>query len=101
MTQIRLNLPTQTPRGQYLLRIDSIWPGIWIQYEETGDEWHLYKEAQIYGACLQIDVESDYDGSLPEGIYIPEQFNTSALGKSSRHFLVSHTESLLRFECTV
>ncbi|KAF1973817.1 hypothetical protein BU23DRAFT_567922 [Bimuria novae-zelandiae CBS 107.79] len=57
-------IPKQTPAGQYLLRIDLMWPGT----REWGDGL-----AQLYPGCVQIEVESVVKGSLPKGgVKIPE-----------------------------
>lgn len=58
--RLTARLPKQVPAGQYLLRVDQIWPG---------DD---NREAQHYPACAQIEVESDFVGKLPAGVKIPE-----------------------------
>ena len=52
-------IPTQTPAGQYLLRVDMIY-----NYGKT--------VAQLYPSCAQIQVESSATGELPKGVKIPE-----------------------------
>ncbi|KAI0443598.1 glycoside hydrolase [Xylaria telfairii] len=73
--QFEFTIPRQTPSGQYLLRIDMIWPGtVMKQYNDT-----LY--TQIYPSCAQIRVESDVvGGSLPKGIRIPEDLSPTSPG---------------------
>ncbi|CAI6340687.1 unnamed protein product [Periconia digitata] len=65
-------IPKQTPAGQYLMRIDLMWPG--TKEAEQND-------AQMYPGCAQIEVESEYTGSLPEGgVKIPEDLATGKPG---------------------
>ena len=63
--QIPFKIPSQTPAGQYLLRIDGLWPARNdVAYESL---------AQHYPGCAQIEVESSFRGSLPSGgVKIPE-----------------------------
>ncbi|KAI9159064.1 putative endo-beta-1,4-glucanase D [Paramyrothecium foliicola] len=70
-------LPKQTPTGQYLLRVDLIWPGLlWIKDGKVITDGH----AQFYASCAQIEVESDASGSLPCGIRIPEDVSLKSPG---------------------
>ncbi|KAI1429620.1 glycoside hydrolase [Xylaria sp. FL1777] len=73
--KFEFNIPPQTPPGEYLLRIDMIWPGtVMQQYNDT-----LY--AQMYPSCAQIRVESDaFNNTLPKGIRIPEDLSPSSPG---------------------
>ncbi|KAI1360587.1 glycoside hydrolase [Xylaria arbuscula] len=68
-------IPPQTPSGQYLLRIDMIWPGTVI-----GD----YRiSAQMYPSCAQIEVDgTTTSGILPQGIRIPEEMSDTSPGMS-------------------
>ncbi|GAW19297.1 hypothetical protein ANO14919_087830 [Xylariales sp. No.14919] len=59
------NVPKETPAGEYLLRADLVNTGV-FEFNFTSFP------AQLYPSCLQIHVESDFEGSLPEGIKIPE-----------------------------
>jgi hypothetical protein len=69
-------IPQQTPAGEYLLRMDLIWPGLWQPPIYVSDG------AQFYPTCAQILVKNNVTGSLPEGIKIPEGFNTTEPGMS-------------------
>jgi hypothetical protein len=77
--RMRLTLPKQTPHGQYLLRLDSVYIGGMITYPGETEE-SLYRNAQVYGACVHIDVESEASGPLPKGIHIPEDIMTPSPG---------------------
>ncbi|CAG9988149.1 unnamed protein product [Clonostachys byssicola] len=68
------DIPKQTPAGEYLLRLDLIWPGLWEPPIYVSDT------PQIYATCAQILVESDATGPLPEGIEIPADLNTTTPG---------------------
>lgn len=70
--QFSFELPEKTPAGQYLLRIDQIWPGV----SESGTQI----EPQLYPACAQIEVESATTGELPKGIKIPEGLSNISPG---------------------
>jgi hypothetical protein len=59
-------IPKQTPAGDYLLRMDLIWPGL---YEPPN---YVAGGSQFYATCAHIRVESETEGPLPEGILIPE-----------------------------
>ncbi|KAI1284704.1 glycoside hydrolase [Xylaria sp. FL0933] len=73
--KFEFKIPLQTPPGQYLLRIDMIWPGTVIN--QSNDT--LY--AQLYPSCAQIQVESDAStNTLPKGINIPEGLSPSSPG---------------------
>ncbi|KAI0534911.1 glycoside hydrolase [Xylaria digitata] len=70
------SIPPQTPPGQYLLRIDLIWPGATMKAYNDNTVY-----AQMYPSCAQIQVESDaIDGMLPKGIKIPEDLSPSSPG---------------------
>ncbi|KAI0134080.1 glycosyl hydrolase family 61-domain-containing protein [Xylariales sp. AK1849] len=69
-------IPSQTPAGQYLLRVDEIWPGL----EEPGFSHAL---GQFYPSCAQLLVESDVSGPLPEGIRIPEDLSHTSPGMAT------------------
>lgn len=70
-------VPTQTPAGQYLLRIDEVNTGL----EEHNEVYNSTSPAQIYPSCAQIEVVSRYDDALPEGILIPEALSHTSPGK--------------------
>lgn len=91
-------IPEQTPGGEYLLRMDLIWPGMWQPPIYVSDI------AQIYATCAQILVKSDVTGSLPEGIMIPEGLNGTEPGMSrenriARQGTKCHDIDLLIQEC--
>ena len=64
-------MPKQVPAGQYLVRVDQIWPG---------DD---NNEPQHYPGCAHIEVENDFVGQLPAGVKIPEILSKSSPGTSS------------------
>ncbi|KFA73044.1 hypothetical protein S40288_03256 [Stachybotrys chartarum IBT 40288] len=66
-------IPEQTPAGDYLLRLDLIWPGLYQPPIYVGGQ------AQMYASCAQISVKSNVNGSLPQGIRIPEDLTTGTL----------------------
>lgn len=71
-------IPKQTPAGQYLLRVDQIWPGY---YWKEGNTIVRGSEGQLYPSCAQIEVESEVvGGKLPKGIKIPEDFSPASPG---------------------
>ncbi|KAI8947023.1 glycoside hydrolase [Xylaria longipes] len=73
--KFEFTIPPQTPAGQYLLRIDMIWPGTVMKQQN----YTLY--TQMYPSCAQIQVESDAIGdSLPKGIRIPEDLSPTSPG---------------------
>lgn len=80
-------LPKQTPAGQYLLRVDQIWPGVY----ESGEHGLIQIEPQLYPACAQIKVESAIIGKLSIGIKMPED-----LSKTSAGMKVSYDQYLSR-----
>lgn len=56
------------------MRIDLMWPGT---------KEYQHDDAQMYPGCAQIEVESEYTGSLPEGgVKIPEDLATGKPGES-------------------
>ncbi|ORY14706.1 glycosyl hydrolase family 61-domain-containing protein [Clohesyomyces aquaticus] len=61
------SIPKQTPKGQYLMRVDIIWSEFWYLGKTNGI-------AQMYPSCVQIEVESEVEGELPRGVRIPEIF---------------------------
>ena len=61
-------IPTQTPAGLYLLRVDLVF-----------NYWHT--PAQLYPSCAQIRVESTATGSLPKGVKFPEVYDPKAPGE--------------------
>jgi hypothetical protein len=61
----------QTPAGQYLLRLDEVNTGI---QNETG------AVAQLYPSCAQLEVKSDFTGSLPAGVNIPDVLTDASPG---------------------
>lgn len=69
-------LPKQTPAGQYLLRVDQIWPGVY----ESGEHGLIQIEPQLYPACAQIKVESAIIGKLSIGIKMPEDLSKTSAG---------------------
>jgi hypothetical protein len=50
---------------------------------KDGSDWIWQSgETQVYPGCAQIEVQSDYTGSLPEGgVQIPEALFTKSPGK--------------------
>jgi hypothetical protein len=74
--RFKFTLPKQTPEGQYLLRVDQIWPGVY----ESGEHGITQIEPQLYPACAQIEVESAISGDLPKGIKIPEGLSNLSPG---------------------
>jgi hypothetical protein len=70
-------VPKQTPAGQYLLRVDLIWPGLLyiLDGKVISDG-----EAQLYPSCAQIEVESEATEPMPQGISIPEDLGTKSPG---------------------
>lgn len=75
MHKFIFDIPEQTPAGEYLLRLDLIWPGLWEPPIYVSDT------PQIYASCAQILVESNAPGPLPEGIEIPAGLNTLTPGE--------------------
>lgn len=73
-------VPKQTPEGEYLLRLDLIWPGI-IDPPADG-----FGDPQIYTSCAHIHVSSDATGPLPKGIKIPEDIGSDSPGMFGRDF---------------
>jgi hypothetical protein len=63
MPRVVYKIPPQTPAGDYLMRMDQIWPGIY-----PADCWVM---AQMYPTCAQIRVESTSSLELPGGIKLP------------------------------
>lgn len=76
--QIFAKIPSQTPPGQYLLRIDLIYEG--MTYD--GADFKSHADAQLYPSCLQIEVASNATGTLPKGVKIPEVFSPQSPGMS-------------------
>lgn len=68
--RIIFNLPKETPKGQYLLRVASVWHASKWTYEGVTSR----SEGQLFHSCAHIQVESDTDGALPKGVLIPEIF---------------------------
>ncbi|KAI0424435.1 glycosyl hydrolase family 61-domain-containing protein [Xylaria sp. FL1042] len=66
------DVPKETPAGDYLLRADLVNTGAF--------ESNFIIPAQLYPSCLQIRVESDFQGSLPLGIKIPEDLMNESPG---------------------
>ncbi|KAF2820353.1 hypothetical protein CC86DRAFT_374518 [Ophiobolus disseminans] len=60
-------IPTQTPPGSYLLRVDMVYA--------NGDY-----ATQLYPSCAQILVESSATGALPKGVKFPEAYEPSQPG---------------------
>jgi hypothetical protein len=61
-------IPTQTPAGAYLLRVDMVF-----------NYWN--SPAQLYPACAQVLVEGNATGALPKGVKFPEVYDPSMPGK--------------------
>ena len=57
------------------MRMDLIWPG---RQQST----LVSVLPQLYPTCAHIQVESEYSGSLPEGISIPEDLADDKPGMS-------------------
>ncbi|KAI3336514.1 glycosyl hydrolase family 61-domain-containing protein [Xylariaceae sp. AK1471] len=73
--RFEFKIPPQTPSGQYLLRMDLVWPGMIDSYV------NFTVIAQMYPTCAQIQVESDAkSNALPKGIRIPEDFTHESPG---------------------
>ncbi|KAI0513300.1 glycosyl hydrolase family 61-domain-containing protein [Xylaria bambusicola] len=70
------SVPKETPDGDYLLRADLVYTGV---YEFNFTSF----PSQLYPSCLQIRVESDYEGSLPKGIRIPEDMMHDSPGMNT------------------
>jgi hypothetical protein len=63
------------------MRIDLMWPGTKTYQDD---------DAQLYPGCAQIEVQSEYTGSLPKGgVKIPEAL---AKGKPGMQFAFSNGE---------
>jgi hypothetical protein len=79
----KFQIPKQTPAGQYLLRMDSVNIGMHTMPKDGSDWIWQSGETQVYPGCAQIEVQSDYTGSLPEGgVQIPEALFTKSPGMS-------------------
>ncbi|TGJ82975.1 hypothetical protein E0Z10_g5805 [Xylaria hypoxylon] len=70
------NVPKETPAGDYLLRTDLVNTGVFEANVTTFP-------AQVYPSCLQIRIESDFEGSLPAGIKIPEDLMHESPGMAT------------------
>jgi hypothetical protein len=73
--QFVFQIPKETPAGDYLLRMDLIWAGLWEPPIYVSDG------AQFYPTCAHLRIESDVEGSLPEGILIPEGLTAEQPGR--------------------
>lgn len=62
-------IPSQTPAGQYLLRVDLV-----FNYWTT--------PAQLYPSCAHIIVESKATGALPKGVKFPEAYDPKMPGEN-------------------
>jgi hypothetical protein len=62
------DIPSQTPEGQYLIRIDQSYAALSIHT----DPRYIY--GQMYPSCAQIEVKNSAPGELPTGVGIPEAF---------------------------
>ncbi|RWA12842.1 hypothetical protein EKO27_g2240 [Xylaria grammica] len=73
--RIIFDIPSQTPAGEYLLRIDLIWAYPYYDQPVKGGY------TQIYPSCVQVRVENSIQGSLPAGgIKIPEDLCQNCTG---------------------
>ncbi|KAJ3571876.1 hypothetical protein NPX13_g5230 [Xylaria arbuscula] len=73
--RIIFDIPSQTPSGEYLLRVDLIWAYYKVDYQVPGGY------TQLYPSCVQLKVESAVEGSLPTpGIKIPEDLCQTCTG---------------------
>lgn len=59
------------------MRMDLIWAGLY------SEEYPSY--AQLYPTCAHVRVVSEYSGSLPKGILIPEGLADDLPGTSNRY----------------
>jgi hypothetical protein len=69
--RIKFTIPTQTPPGDYLMRMDQIW----LRYFGSND-------TQFYNSCAHLRVKSNSTAQLPPGILIPEDLSPKSPGKS-------------------
>jgi hypothetical protein len=87
--QFTFKIPSQTPSGQYLLRMDLIWAtwsGAQCTWPTTDGfvvsvinrQLHL-----VYPTCAQISVTGSSTGDLPAGVKIPEIFSPDSPGAPS------------------
>lgn len=67
--RIIVKIPSQTPSGQYLMRMDYIWAGWKSETSKIGDTGTY---AQMYPSCAQLNVVSDSQAAFPKGVKIPE-----------------------------
>jgi len=83
-SRVVFTVPPQTPAGQYLLRLDLLWPGLIGPANIGGENFPNGSMAQLYPSCAQLNIESDFSGDLPQGIRIPEDlsFNSSGMASS-------------------
>ncbi|KAI0805727.1 glycosyl hydrolase family 61-domain-containing protein [Xylaria sp. FL0064] len=70
------NVLKETPAGEYLLRVDLVNTGV-FEFNFTTFP------AEVYPSCLQIRVESDFQGSLPQGIKILEDLMHASPGMAT------------------
>jgi hypothetical protein len=67
--KMEFKIPTQTPPGDYLLRMSQVWL-------RTGDG----RDNQFYPSCAHLRVKSNSTAQLPEGILIPEDMSAGSPG---------------------
>jgi hypothetical protein len=60
--------------------MDVIWSGMTDEYYPIGEDGIL---AEMYPTCAQLNIVSDSQTPLPEGVRIPEIFNPYGPGKYS------------------
>lgn len=72
--RFKFRIPSQTPAGQYLMRMDLMWPTT-FQYQADG--------AQMYPTCAQLNIVNESgnsSSSWPKGVKIPEVFKSGMPG---------------------
>jgi hypothetical protein len=57
--------------------------------EEHNAVFNSSSPAQLYPSCAQIQIESDFSGSLPEGIKIPDALQHTSPGKTPKTAFVA------------
>ncbi|KAF1994663.1 hypothetical protein P154DRAFT_613009 [Amniculicola lignicola CBS 123094] len=80
-------IPTQTPAGQYLMRMDIIWSGMTDNYTKIGDSL-----GQMYPSCAQLNIVSGSKVAFPQGVKIPEIFSPEAPGMTTSWEMVNNMQ---------
>ncbi|KAF2121249.1 glycosyl hydrolase family 61-domain-containing protein [Lophiotrema nucula] len=75
-------IPAQVPAGQYLMRMDILWPGYYYDppYSNLSNV-----TAQHYPSCGQLNIISDSKTPLPQGVKIPEIFSPNSTGMTTNY----------------